>query len=176
MEPFSIHTVSSAPPASRASLEGLQKIFGFVPDVAGVLAASPTLLGIFAGVFAAFHAGTFTEAQIQTLLLTNAVTNDAPWAIALHTTLARKQGLDPVDIEAIRAGRTPRDPQTAALFTFSRALIDKRGHLEDSDVSAFRAAGFRQDQALEVIAGIAASALTNYVSSVARLPGDGTAV
>jgi hypothetical protein len=39
------------------------------------------------------HASSLTEPQIQTLLLTNAVTNASEWAVAFHTALALKQGV-----------------------------------------------------------------------------------
>jgi len=35
-----------------------------------------------------------SEAQIQTLLLTNAVTNACAWAVAFHSVLALKEGDD----------------------------------------------------------------------------------
>ena len=170
MSTFQIHTIDSAPEASRPLLHELQTVFGFIPNVAGAMAESPTLLQIFTNAFTHFHAGTFTEAQIQTLLLTNAVTNKAAWAVALHTMLALKEGIAPADVEAMRAGRSPADKQLAALSTFTRTLIDKRGHVDDKDVTVFRAAGFQQDQVLEVIGGVAASAMTNYVSSLAHPP------
>ncbi len=169
MTSYPIHSLDSAPEASRPALEGLQKVFGFIPDVAGVMASSPTLLKGFAAAFANFHSGTFTEGQIQTLLLTNAVTNRAGWAVALHSALALKQGLHPADIEAMREGRAPKDPQLAALSALTRAFIETRGHVGDAEVAPFLAAGFRPDQVLEIIAGIAASAMTNYTASLARL-------
>ncbi len=169
MTSYPIHTVDSAPEASRPALEALQKVFGFIPAVAGVMASSATLLKGFAGAFGNFHSGTFTEGQIQVLLLTNAVTNDSAWAVALHTSLALEQGVARADVEAMREGRAPGDPQLAALSALTRALIETRGHVGDAEVAPFVAAGFRPDQVLEVIAGIAASAMTNYTASLARL-------
>jgi AhpD family alkylhydroperoxidase len=36
------------------------------------------------------HGGSFTEAQVQIVLLTDAVTNACTWAVAFHTALARR--------------------------------------------------------------------------------------
>jgi alkylhydroperoxidase family enzyme len=52
----------------------------------------------------------------------------------------------------------------------ARTLIEKRGRLDDRDVEQFMAAGFAKDQALEVIAAVAASTITNYTGSVTKTP------
>jgi hypothetical protein len=116
------------------------------------------------------HGGSFTEAQIQTVLLTDAVTIACTWAVAFHTALALKEGLDPADVQAIRDGRLPKDSKLAALSALARRMIEKRGRLDDADVDRFIGAGFGKDHTLEVIAIVAASTITNYTGSVTKTP------
>jgi AhpD family alkylhydroperoxidase len=104
------------------------------------------------------------------VLLTDAVTNECAWAVAFHTALGLKAGLDPADVEAIRERRLPNDGKHAALSLLAKTLIEKRGRLDDGDVDQFVAAGFGKDLALEVIAIVAASTITNYTGSVTRIP------
>lgn len=170
MSTFQVYTIDSAPEQSKPVLRQLQEAFGFVPNIAGAMAESPALISAFINLFQKVHSGTFTEAQIQTLLLTNAVTNACTWAVAFHTALALHQGLTPADVEAIREGRAPADRQHAALSILTKTAIDKRGHLDAHDVSQFLEAGFRLDQALEVVAVAAASTITNYVGSMTQPP------
>jgi AhpD family alkylhydroperoxidase len=170
MSIFEVQTIDAAPEGSRAPLESLQQAFGMVPNVAGIIANSPVLAKIFVPLFEGVHAGTFTEAEIQTLLLTNAVTNSCAWAVAFHSYLALKAGLDPVDVEAIRDRRAPREPRCAALSAYARSLIEKRGHVGDAAIGAFVSAGFKPDQALEVLAVSAASTITNYALNIAEPP------
>ncbi len=170
MSIFEVQTIDSAPEGSRAPLEKLQQAFGMVPNVAGVIANSPVLANIFVPLFAGVHNGTFTEAEIQTLLLTNAVTNACAWAVAFHSYLALKAGLDPADVQAIRERRWPAEPRIAALSAYARALIEKRGHVGDAAVAAFLSAGFTPDQALETLAVSAASTITNYTLNIAEPP------
>ena len=170
MSIFDLQTIDRAPEGSRAPLERLQRAFGMVPNVAGIIANSPVLANIFVPLFAGVHAGTFTEAEIQTLLLTNAVTNSCAWAVAFHSFLALKAGLDPADVEAIRERRAPREPRSAALSAYGRHLIEKRGHVGDAAIGAFVSAGFKPDQALEVLAVSAASTITNYALNIAEPP------
>src|ERR1700677_2481066 len=108
MSIFEIQTIDRAPEGSKAPLQKLQQNFGIVPNVAGIIANSPLLPNIFVPLFEGVHAGTFTEAEIQTLLLTNAVTNSCAWAVAFHSYLGLQAGLDPGDVEAIRQRGAPK--------------------------------------------------------------------
>jgi alkylhydroperoxidase family enzyme len=170
MQHYPIHTIESAPEKSRPALEGLMKSFGLVPNLAATMAGSPALINSFVGVFSQFHGGSFDSAQRQLLLLTNAVENSCAWAVAFHSTVALKERADPEDVRAIRERRRPGDPASAALWAFSRALIEKRGHLDAQDLAAFATAGFAPAQALEVIAGLAISVMANYAGNITKPP------
>jgi alkylhydroperoxidase family enzyme len=170
MSKFPIHTIETAPEQSKPSLQALQSAFGFIPNIAGAIATSPVLSKSLVGLFQNVHGGTFSERQIQTLLLTNAVTNSSTWAAAFHSFLALKEGIDPADVQAIRDRRAPKDPKLGALSTLAKTLIEKRGRLDDHDVESFVQAGYTQDNLLEVIAVIAASTITNYTGSVTKPP------
>src|SRR6202042_3559262 len=162
MPNFPVYTLESAPERSKPALQQLQAAFGVIPNIAGAMATSPVLINSLVGLFGNVHGGSFTEAQVQIVLLTDAVTNACTWAVAFHTTLALKEGIDAADVQAIREGRLPRDSKLAALSALARTMIEKRGHLDDEDVDRFIAAGFGKDHALEVIAIVAASTITNY--------------
>lgn len=163
---YAIHTADTAPERSKPALQRLQQTLGIVPNLAATMAESPTLIDSFLGAFSTFHSGTFTRAQRQVLLLTNAVANRCSWAVAFHSTMALKEGVAPEAVMAIREGRLPQLSGYAALSDFTRTLVDKRGHAADADVAKFAAAGFRTDQVLEVIAGLAVSVLANYAGNL----------
>src|SRR5262245_49446540 len=166
MQTYRIHDLTSAPDGSRQTLRTLKEALGLIPNLAATMAESPVLLAGFGGAFGNFRGGTFTAAQRQVLLLTNAVANTCPWAVAFHSTLALKEGDDAEDVRAIRERRLPKDTRLAALAGFTRALIDRRGHVEASDLATFTGAGFGPDQVLEVIAGLAVSVMANYAGNI----------
>ncbi|MGA2365487.1 MAG: carboxymuconolactone decarboxylase family protein [Steroidobacteraceae bacterium] len=170
MTNFPVHTIDSAPEPSRQALQSLQAAFGMIPNIAGAMATSPVLINSLVGLFGNVHGGSFTEAQIQTVLLTDAVVNACTWAVAFHTALALKAGLNPMDVQAIREGRLPEDGKLAALSALARKMIETRGRVADADIGRFIAAGFGKDHALEVIAIVAASTITNYTGSVTKTP------
>ncbi len=170
MPQFPIHTLASAPEGSKPALNALSQAFGMLPNIAGAMAGSPRLINGLVALFQQVHGGAFTEAQIQTLLLTNAVANGAEWAVAFHSCLAIQEGLDETEVEALRAGQLPRDVQLAALSRLAKTLIEKRGRLTSDDVAAFTGAGFDTSLVLEVILVVAASTITNYTASVTQPP------
>jgi AhpD family alkylhydroperoxidase len=170
MTNFPVHTMESAPQRSKPALQQLQSAFGMIPNIAGTIATSPVLINSLVGLFGNVHGGSFTEAQVQTVLLTDAVTNACTWAVAFHTALALKEGLGAADVQAIRDGRLPQDSKLAALSALARTMIETRGRLDDKDVDRFIAAGFGKDHALEVVAIVAASTITNYTGSITRTP------
>jgi len=170
MSRFPVHTFDTAPEASKPSLNDVQARFGMIPNLAAAMATSPVLIQSFIGVFDKVHGGNFSELQIQTVLLTNAVTNRSPWPVALHTVLGLQAGLDPADVDAIRAGRSPANKELGALSTLARTLIEKRGRLDEGDIERFLGAGFSKELLLETINIVAASTITNYVGSVTNPP------
>src|ERR1700761_5566603 len=102
MSAFPLHSLDSAPEKSKPALQALQSAFGFIPNIAGTMSTSPVLIDSLVGLFGNVHGGSFSEPQIQILLLTNAVTNGAAWAVAFHSFLALKEGIEAADVEAIR--------------------------------------------------------------------------
>jgi alkylhydroperoxidase family enzyme len=169
MAAYPTHSVDSAPEASKPALRALQKTFGFLPNIAAAMAESPTLLNAFLPVFQHVHSGTLTEAQVQVVLLTDAVTNTSPYPVALHSMLALKAGVSPADVQAIREGRAPQDRKLATLSALAKEMIETRGHVEEQRLAAFREAGFGEGQVLEAITAVAASTITNYVATITKL-------
>jgi alkylhydroperoxidase family enzyme len=170
MSAFTVYSIESAPESSKPGLQALEGAFGFVPNIAGTMAASSVLLNSLVGLFKHVHGGSFTEQQVQVVLLTNAVTNRSPYPVALHTVLGLNEKVDPAHVQAIREGRLPKDPKLAALSGLAKTLIEKRGHLSEQDKERFLAAGFGKDHMLEVVGIVAASTITNYNANVTSPP------
>jgi AhpD family alkylhydroperoxidase len=172
MTDFPVHTLESAPERAKPALRQLQSAFGAIPNLIGATATSPVLINSLVGLFGNVHGAGFTEAQVQIVLLTDAVTNRCAWAVAFHTGLALKEGIDPADVQAIREGRLPKDGEFAALSGLAKAMIEKRGRLDDEDLDRFLAAGFDKEHLLEVVAAVAASTVTNYTGNITKPPLD----
>ena len=167
---YQIHNIVSAPEKSKPLLELFTEAIGFVPNLAGAIANSPVLANSLLGVFQNVHSGSFTEAEVQVLLLTNAVTNSSSWPVAFHTAIALKQGLDPADVQAIRERRLPKQQRYAALSRLAKTLIENRGQVSDDELDRFLRAGFEKEHVLEVVGVTAASTITNYAGKITNPP------
>ena len=167
---YQIHSIETAPEKSKPLLELFTHAIGFVPNLAGAIANSPVLANSLLGLFKNVQGASFTEAEVQILLLTNAVTNSSSWPVAFHAALGLKQGIDPADIQAIREGQLPKQKRYAALSGLAKKLIEKWGQLTDDDVTAFLEAGFEKERLLEVVAVVAASTITNYAGKITSPP------
>ena len=115
-------------PKSKPGLQTLQAAFGFIPNIAASMASSAVLIDSLVGLFKHVHGGSFSEQQIQTVLLTNAVTNRSAYPVALHTVLGLNEHLDPADVRGdSRRGRLPQDPKLAALSALAKNIDRKAG-------------------------------------------------
>jgi len=66
----------------------------------------------------------------------------------------------------------PKHSKLTALSALAKTMIEKRGRLNHEDIDRFLAAGFSKEHALEVIAAISASTITNYTCSITKPPLD----
>ena len=62
------------------------------------------------------------------------------------------------------------DAKLDAVAIFAAAVIARRGAVDDAELQAFLAAGYNQQQALEVVLGISLATLCNFANSLAGTP------
>jgi AhpD family alkylhydroperoxidase len=173
MSVYEVHTIETAPQGSKPLLQNLQGAIGMIPNLAASMAESPELLRGFLSIRQIFYGGTFSPGEIQVLALTNAFENGCRYCIALHSAFALKEGVSKEVVEALRAGRSLKEPKLNALSEFSRALVKRRGHVSDDELQRLFAAGYSRAQALEVILGVAVSILPNFAHHITQCPLDG---
>ena len=167
------NTIDSAPAASKPILEGAQKALGFVPNLYGVLSEAPAALHAYTAIGAALneHASlSDTERNVVAI----AISRDAGcgYCVAAHSTLADMAKAPSEVINAARDGNPIGDSKLEALRVFARAAVEKRGWLEDKDLTAFFQAGYEKKHVLEVMTLAALKTMSNYTNHVAETPLD----
>lgn len=172
MSQLPVHTIDTAPAASREGLEGARRAFGFVPNLLGVLAASPAALGAYLSVSEAFSASAFTEIERQVVLLSVSAEHECQYCMAAHSAVATSAKMPRDVLDALRSGEPIPDARLEALRRTTRTLVTSRGRLRDDELAAFLAAGFTTAQLLDVIAGIAQKTISNYTNHIAETPLD----
>jgi len=171
MSRLTIHSVETAPEAARERVEKAQQANGFLPNLIGVLANAPTALETYQVVGAINGRASLSPAEREVIQITAATLNDCGFCVAGHTKLSLKALKMPESVvEALRKVEAIDDPKLDALARFTVAVIEKKGQVSDEELEAFRAAGYGDQQALEVVLGVSLATLCNYANSLARTP------
>jgi uncharacterized peroxidase-related enzyme len=159
--------VDTAPEGSRPLLEKIQKSFKFIPNLYGVFANSPVLLEGFLGLEGAFDKGTLSAVERQIILLAASVENSCKYCTAAHSTLLKAFLHVPAEVvSAVRSNVPVSDPKLNALVALTKEIVAKRGYVEAQTIENFLAAGYRKDQILEVLMGVALKTISNYTDHI----------
>jgi uncharacterized peroxidase-related enzyme len=170
MKPFTVHTLESAPQASKTLLESSQKDWGFIPTLHGVLAESAPTLEAYQQLFKLSTQSSMSPAEQQLVYLTVSVMHGCEYCAAGHTYLARMSKLDEDVIKAVREEKPVSDARLQTLRTFTEAVVRERGFVGDAAVDKFIAAGYTRAHVLEVLLIIACKTISNYVNHIAHTP------
>ena len=172
MHEFTIHTAASAPPGSKEPLASLEQRIGFIPNLAGTMAASPALIGGFVRLQQSLQATTLIGLEREVVGLTVSYENACTWSMAAHSTFAKGQGASDEVLAALRSGQELPDARLQALHAFTRRLLRTRGHLDAGDAEALLEAGYTTEQLFEVIAQAAYTSMANWAANVTDPPVD----
>ena len=172
MQDFPLHTPDSAPDGAGDFMRDLEKGYGFVPNLAGVMATAPALMKGYFTLNQLFEQTSLTAPEQQVVLLAASYTNACGYCMGAHTALAEMAGVPQGSIDALREGRSLPDERLEALRRFTQAVVDKRGHMPEADLQAFYDAGFTQQNVLEVVLGVGMKTLSNYTNHIAGTPLD----
>ena len=164
-------TIESAPEASRPYLERSLANNGFLPNLVATLASAPTALEAYLTVGEINGRSGLTLAERETIQITAAAIHGCGFCVAGHTAVALKKAqLDGELVEAIREQKPLTNARLDAVAVFTRAVIATRGAVNDTELATFRAAGFSDANALEVVLGVSLATLCNFANNLSRHP------
>ena len=80
--------------------------------------------------------------------------------------------VNPELTEALRNRKPITSEKLQVLHDFTLKVLRNRGHVTQEDLNTFYAAGYGEQQVLEVILGIAQKTISNYTNHIANTPVD----
>jgi len=172
MSKFTLHTVETAPQKSKAILEGAKKQMGVVPSLYAAMAESPETLKAYTQLRQLFTATSFNAEELTVVWQTINVEHECHYCVPAHTGIAHSMKVDPALTEALRNQEAMPTEKLQALHDFTLAVVRQRGNVTPEQIDAFFAAGYAQQQVLEVILGLSQKVISNYVNHVAETPFD----
>jgi uncharacterized peroxidase-related enzyme len=152
MARIAIPAVQEAPAKSQPILENYVKVLGLVPNFFALISQSPDALKAIADMHATLGKSLGHKTRERLHIMT-AEGNGCSYCLTAHTYLGGKlNGLTREDMELNREGHST-DPQADAALQFAYKVAKSRGHIEDADFAAVRAAGFTDAQIIDIVAG-----------------------
>jgi len=170
---YTVHTIDTAKEAAKETLSGVQKSFGFIPNMLAIMAGAPPVLKAYLTAGALFDETSFSATERQVVMLTTSYENDCEYCVGAHTAISGMQKVPGEIVQAIRAGTPIADRKLEALRRFTSAVVTSRGKPPHNEVTEFHQAGYSQDQALEVAFGVGFKTIANYANKIAATPLDG---
>jgi len=164
MARIAIPTIEQAPAKAQPILQNYVKVLGLVPNFFAMISQSPDALKAIADMHATLgkSLGHNTRERIHVM---TAEVNGCDYCLSAHSYLGEKlNGLSQEDLELNRTGHST-DPHADAALQFAYKVAKNRGHIEDADVEAVRAAGFTDAQIVDIVAETAFSFITNIFNN-----------
>ncbi|MBT8155743.1 carboxymuconolactone decarboxylase family protein [Epibacterium ulvae] len=168
MTSFTTYTVETAPKASKARVQAALDGMGFLPSLIQVMAASPQMLEQYQNIHQAFTETSFNKEELTVVWQTINVLHECKFCVPAHTAIAHMMEVDPAITEALRNETPLADDKLEALRSFVTAMVIKRGKVAKDELAAFYAAGYGEQQVLEIIVGLAQKVMSNYTNHVAE--------
>jgi alkylhydroperoxidase family enzyme len=170
---LTVLATNSAPAGSRPILDAIAADLGFVPNLAAVSAASPTLLAAFDALRRTVSDPAFDPVHREIAGVAVGVVVDNAYGVAFHSTMLGRLGVDESDIDAMRAGAAPSDPVHAAIHSFARDVTAHRGKVTDDVVEAAHDVGLTDADLLQILAECVFAGLVGMIDNLAgRVPLD----
>ena len=158
--------------ASEASQPFVQKALannGFLPNLIGVLANAPAALETYLTVSGINGKAGLSLPEREVVQLTAAKVHGCDFCLAGHAAVAtKKAGLSREVTLQLQQGLPTGDACLDAVQTFTRAVIATRGDVADDELAQFKAAGFDDGQALDVVLGVSLATLCNFANNLAK--------
>lgn len=171
---FTLHDKNTAPDATKPLLEGVEKAYGFIPNLMGIFAASSVAMKLYLDGMGLLEKQAALDPQEQQLvMLAISAENGCDYCVAAHTTVGGMAGVPADQIQAVRENKPLADVKRNALVQFARQTIVHRGWTPAAVIEAFFAAGYTQQHLLDVIAIAGLKTLSNYTNHLAKTPIDG---
>ena len=139
------------------TLDGNKKLFNIFRGMAN----SPAVLDSYLKFSGAMGNAKLDAKAREAIALAVGQANRCDYCLAAHTAIGKGAGLDDASIKEARQGRS-KDRKTQGAVVLARAIVEKRGNVNDQDVKSAREAGLDDGEIAETVAAVALNIFTNY--------------
>ncbi len=159
------HSVSDAPPDSRALLEEMVQFSptGRLLNMHAQMAHAPAVLEAYVGMRKATATlGTLEQPVRTALMLASAAPDQSEYALAVISMLALRAGWGPDQVRALRSGGLTGEPAVDALVAVAREAASDHGRVSDTTWKQATASGWTDEELAEAFAYVGLTVFTSY--------------
>ena len=155
-----------SPDAKAAELlKDVEQMFGGVPNIFSTLAHSSAALGTLVGAFGAMSSSKLSGALREQIALAIAGANGCDYCASAHSVLGKMNKLTEEQLAQSLQGRS-RDPKTQEVLSFALKVASTCGRVSDADLEAVRAAGYSDEEIVDIVTLVGINIFTNYFNHV----------
>jgi uncharacterized peroxidase-related enzyme len=177
MSRIPIPAIESATGPTAEIYAQIKQAAGKVPNTYAVIGAlGPAALKATLQADAVLARGSLSKQDQETIKLLVSELSGCDYCAAAHTQLAKTTGLSPTVVRQIRAGQPTGDAKRDALVRLVAKLVKTSGTISDQDFSAIKAAGYTEQQLVDISLAIAVITFTNIFNRINNTELDYSAV
>ena len=167
MSRVSVPSLESATGPTAEIYGQIKKAVGSVPNTfAAIGAHGPAALRAVLAADAVLAAGSLTKRDQETIKLVISGVAGCDYCVAAHSMLGKLAGLKSEVLNQIRDGKPTGDAKRDALIRFVRTLAETSGTVSDDDFAAIKAAGYTDDQLVDISLAFATTVFTNVFNRI----------
>ena len=145
--------------------DDMKSKLGKVPNIFQHMGNSPAALTAFLTFNQSLSKLSLPSKLREQIALIVGQENKCGYCLSAHSTIGKGAGLTDDEIERSRKGESS-DAKTNAILHFAKEVVDKRGHIADSDVETLKKAGVTDAEVVEIILVIGVNTFTNYFNHI----------
>lgn len=170
MKTFTVPAKATVSSANQDLFDKLTKGLGKVPNLYATMAYSENALGTYLALQNAKSSLKAKEKEVVNLVVSQV--NECDYCLAAHTYIGKLNGFTDEQILEIRSGAASFDSKLDALAGLVKSMVERRGKADAALVDNFFAAGYTNENLVDVIVLAGDKTITNYLHGITRVPVD----
>lgn len=166
MYKFKLPSVDQVSEENQRYFEQLRKSIGFVPNLYAFLAKNDNALRDFLEM--SDRKTSLRRKEIEVINLVVSEFNNSKYCLAVHTAIAKMNGLEDDDIVKIRLGEYAEDLKLNSLILFVNSVLENHGKATEEAKDAFFAVGYTIENMIDVVINLGVKTISNYIYNIAK--------
>lgn len=151
---------------TRALFDDVKAKFGKVPNLMATVGQAPAALEGYLNFAGALAGGALSHQMRELISVAVAETNGCEYCLSAHVAGGRAAKLTQAQIDAGRDASSA-DPKVDTALRFARGIVINLGHVDDTELEQVRAAGWTDEEIVEIVANVGLNIFTNYFNLIA---------